>query len=319
MTQIRVAIVGAGYMAHEHAKALAAQPNVKIVGVVGRRSERAQALARLYGATVYNDIASMHAGTQAQAVVVAVNELATRAVCEQIFAFPWTSLIEKPVGIDLQEARAISSLAMERNAKAYVAFNRRSYAATLAARDQLGENPNPRLISVLDQQDIEAAAASGQPDAVVANYMFANSIHLVDYFTLFGRGTVLAVRNIARWTPDKPAMVVASIHFSSGDLGLYQAIWNGPGPWSVTVTNSSVRTELRPLEKLSTQHRGERRLVEIPADPIDTQFKPGLHRQAQQFCLAVRHENSDLCDLATGLRSMDLCARIYGLADETAR
>lgn len=314
MTPIKIAIVGAGYMAQEHARAFADQPDVAIVGVVSRNRERAQAIAQRYGASVFVDIATMYEATRADAVIVAVNEPSMHSVSRQALALPWLCLLEKPVGLTLSEAREIVEFATAKGARAYVALNRRSYSATLNAAERLARDDGPRLISITDQQDLDAVRADNQPPMVVQNYMYVNSIHMIDYFTRFGRGAVSDVKVVAPWTPESPGYVVATISFTSGDRGVYQAVWNGPGPWSVVVTNPAIRAEMRPLEVLHVQNRSERRLVEVPLDELDRQFKPGLHRQAREFCSAIRGEETDLCGLEENWRSMLLCAQIYGLA-----
>ncbi|WP_163540502.1 Gfo/Idh/MocA family oxidoreductase, partial [Klebsiella pneumoniae] len=75
-----------GYMAREHAKVFASLPNVQLVGVCGRSRERAEAFGASFGIPVFDDIEEMYRRTKADAVVVAVNELAMRAVCETCFA-----------------------------------------------------------------------------------------------------------------------------------------------------------------------------------------------------------------------------------------
>jgi predicted dehydrogenase len=308
-----VAIVGAGYMAQEHARAFASLPNVEIAGVVGRSRARAEAFALAHGTQVYSSIGELHRRTGADAVVVAVNELSIRSVCEACFAFPWTCLLEKPVGVDLPEANAILMASRRAGNRCFVALNRRSYSATRQALSHLENDPGSRLVSVLDQQDMESVRASGQPEEVVRNYMFANSIHLVDYLNLFGRGDIVAVEPVVRWNPDSPGFVVGAVRFASSDVGLYQAVWNGPGPWSVTITNASVRLELRPLEQLGIQRRGERRLTAVEPERIDTQFKPGLHYQAEQLVRALEGASTTLTSLEQATRSMALCADLYGL------
>jgi predicted dehydrogenase len=283
----KIAVVGAGYMALEHAKAFASLPSVEIVGVCGRTRSRAEALAATCGIHVYDSVDAMYRDTHADAVVVAVNELSMHDVCVACFEHPWLCLLEKPVGIDLAQAQAILALSRRADGRCFVALNRRSYSATRQALAELAQDDSPRLISVLDQQDMVSARAGGQPDKVLRNYMFANSIHLIDYLNLFGRGEVVDVEPVVRWTPATPGFVVGAIRYSSGDSGLYQSVWDGPGPWSVTVTNRQVRLELRPLERLSIQRRGERRLTEIAPDPIDERFKPGLLYQAQQILAAL--------------------------------
>lgn len=318
MKKWKIAIVGSGYMAQEHAKAFASLPNVEIVGVCGRSRARAEALAGTHGVPVYDSIASLYQGTQADAVVVAVNELSAREVCLAAFAHPWLCFLEKPVGLDLAQAEEITAAAHSAGTKAYVALNRRSYASTRQALSELAADDSPRLISVLDQQDMASAREGGQPEAVVRNYMYANSIHLIDYLNLFGRGEIVAVHPTQPWDAERPGHVVATVHYASGDVGVYQAVWNGPGPWSVTVTNAQVRLEMRPLEKLGIQRRGERRLTEAPADAIDTEFKPGLRHQAEQIVEALEGRPTSLAPLDEATRSMALCADIYGLRTTNA-
>lgn len=313
MKKWKIAIVGSGYMAQEHAKAFASLPNVEIVGVCGRSRARAEALAATYGVPVYDSVATLHAGTQADAVVVAVNELSARDVCLAAFAHPWLCFLEKPVGVDLPQAEEITTAAKRAGTRAYVALNRRSYASTRQALQELASDDGVRLISVLDQQDMVSAREGGQPDEVVRNYMYANSIHLIDYLNLFGRGEIVAVQPTQRWNAENPGHVVATIHYASGDVGVYQAVWNGPGPWGVTVTNPQVRLEMRPLEKLGIQRRGERRLTEAPADAIDTEFKPGLRHQAEQIVELLQGRLTSLATLEEATRTMALCADIYCL------
>ena len=309
----RIAIVGAGYMATEHARAFAAQPDTRIVGVASRTRERAERLAEPYGAAVFDDVEALWRETGADAVVVAVSELAMADVCEAAFRHPWACLLEKPVGVDLADARNIQQSAKRAGARAWVALNRRSYASTRAALARI-DATGRRLVTVLDQQDMESARSLGTPEAVVRNYMFANSIHVIDYFQVFCRGVLTSVDVTAPWTPDDPSHVIASLQWSSGDRGVYQALWNGPGPWAVTVATPAARFEMRPLESLTVQVRGERRVTAVEPDPVDTEFKPGLHRQAAEFISASKGEANDLATLDAATESMALCAAIYGLA-----
>jgi predicted dehydrogenase len=310
----RIAIVGAGYMAGEHAKAFANWPGVRIVGVCGRRRERAEALASAYGTTAFDSVDEMRRASGADAVVVAVNELSMKPVCEQVFAHDWAALLEKPVGLNLAQAREIEALANGR--RAWVALNRRAYGSTraaLAELEALGGDAGPRLISVLDQQNMKDARAGGQPEPVVRHYMYANSIHLVDYLNAFGRGKVVDVETRVPFDAARPGHVVATVRFSSGDVGVYQAVWDGPGPWAVSVTNRRVRVEMRPLEQVAVQRRGERHLTALSADPRDTEYKPGLHVQAGWLLDELCGRPTPLASLAEATRSMALVAAIYGV------
>lgn len=315
---VKVAIVGAGYMAREHIRAFGGLPGVHVAGIFSRTEARARELAQEFKIPeVCSSVADLYSRTQADLVIVTVRELAMRAVAQECFSYPWVALLEKPAGYDLQDAESILAAAQATRARAYVALNRRSYGSTREALKLLAaSNGGHRLIVVQDQQDMAAAAASGQPDEVVRNYMFANSIHVIDYLCAFSRGEIVSVDPIVPWDPQRPGFVVAHVRFDSGDIGLYEGVWNGPGPWAVAVTDAQLRLEMRPLESLVVQRRGERTRSTIDADPQDTEFKPGLRVQAIRAVEAVRGgQASGLATLAQATASMRLCAAIFGCAD----
>lgn len=133
MMQIKVAIIGAGFMASEHIKAFSAIEDVALVGIYSRTRTRADALAQQFNiAGVFNAVDELYAATQADLVIVAVPELHVRNVCLQVFKYPWVALIEKPAGYDLADAKKIAAAAQQNARRAYVALNRRHYSSTRA-------------------------------------------------------------------------------------------------------------------------------------------------------------------------------------------
>ena len=163
-----------------------------------------------------------------------------------------------------------------------------------------------------DKEDAIRALQSGQPKLVVENWMYANSIHVIDYFTMLGRGAVVEVQPFVRWNPDEPGFVAAKILFESGDIGLYQAVWDAPGPWAVTVTSRTKRWEMRPLEQAFFQLNGQRKLESVTLHEWDRQFKPGLRRQAELAVQAAMDVTTpELPTLEQALVSMRLAQAIY--------
>jgi predicted dehydrogenase len=312
---VRVAIVGAGNMAREHARALASLDNVRLVGIYSRTADRAQALASEFGiAGVYGTVAELFEQSRAELVVVTVTERAMADVSRACFEFPWTVLLEKPAGYYMADAEGIHRAATEKGRRVFVALNRRHYSATRTVLTDLATREGPRFIQVFDQEDQAGMLEAGQPADVVRNWMYANSLHLVDYFRVFGRGNVIDVKRVVPWTPEKPGAVVSAIQFDSGDRGVYIGIWDGPGPWAVTVNVPSQRWELRPLEIAAFQPRGERRLRPMETDQIDQQFKPGIHEQARLAVAAARGgETPTLPTLDESLESMRLVQAIFGI------
>src|SRR5262245_44072188 len=120
----RVAFVGAGSMTREHLRAFANLPNVVLAGLHSRTRARAESLAAEFSVThVCDSIDELFESTRADLVVVSVPELSTNMVSRQCFSHPWTALIEKPVGYDLDDAHAIASEARRLRRRAFVALN----------------------------------------------------------------------------------------------------------------------------------------------------------------------------------------------------
>lgn len=309
-----VAIIGAGSMAREHIRAFQDIPGVHVVGIHSRTRSRAELLATEFGVPVVSDsVDALYKRTIADLVVVAVPELSTQGVMFSCFAHPWTVLVEKPAGYNMASATIIAAAAEATGRKAYLAVNRRFLSSTRAVLAELAGIEGQRFIQIQDQQDQATALAAGQPAEVVRNWMYANSIHLVDLFRFFGRGDIKRVDVVRPYNPAAPGIVLAYLELASGDCGIYQGVWNGPGPWAAAITTSVKRFEIRPLEQASVQKRGERALAMIEQHPWDASFKPGFRFQAAAAVAAAQGLGTDLPTLADGLASMRLIQQIFSI------
>ena len=81
--------------------------------------------------------------------------------------------------------------------------------------------------------------------------MYANSIHVIDYFRIFGRGKITNVKTKSIKISKNQKIVNSEIKFSSGDLGIYKCFWNLNAPWAVSILYKDQRFELKPLENLN--------------------------------------------------------------------
>ena len=143
--------------------------------------------------------------------------------------------------------------------------------------------------------------------------MYANSIHLIDYFRIFCRGEIKEVTPSISWDGDNPFYLQCNIHFNSGDLGVYQAFWGTPGPWGVSITNTSKRIELRPLESISIQKYGEYASKSMQIDSDDLDFKAGLKKQSLELLKFLNGDLHNLVTLEDSLMTMKLINLIYGI------
>lgn len=300
-------------MTREHLRAFAAVPGVELTGIHSRTRLRAEALATEFNIGVVADsVQELYEATGSDLVVIAVPELSANAVSKACFEHPWTVFMEKPPGLNLGDAEDIEAAARLRERRVVVGLNRRFLSSTRAVMEDLALRPGPRFIHVQDRQSQAEATALGHPQAVVDNWMYANSIHLVDYLCAFGRGEVASVVPIFRWNPES-RLTLAALEFSSGDRGLYEGVWQGPGPWAVSVTTDERRWELRPLEQAVYQPAGERKLYNIEGAQVDRDFKPGFLLQAEHVVKATRGEPNLAPTLGEAMKTMHLIKDIFGV------
>jgi predicted dehydrogenase len=315
MDPVKIAIVGAGLMAREHARAFAATAGTEIVAVHSRTRAKAEQLAAEYRIPLVAESIGEMASAGANLVVVAVPELSAREVILSCLGHEWTMLVEKPAGYNLAEAELIERAARNSATRIYVALNRRFYSSFLRVRDALqAVHTERRFIHVQDQQSYAEARAHNHPEEVVRHFMYANSIHNIDLIRAFARGEVVRVTPVMPWQGEETEVVLAHVEFESGDAALYEGIWKGPGPWACSVSTPSQRWSMMPLEEASRQLAGQRRREPFEREQIDVDFKPGLLRQADAVVGAMRGaEATSLVTLSRSLDTMRLIHAMFGI------
>ena len=311
---ISVSLIGSGYMANEYAKCLSLDNRFELSGLLSRNTMKAALFAEKYRIPVVaKSMKELYERTESEALIVTTPELATLDISLSAFDFPWTTLIEKPVGIDLEESQIILDESLKTKAKAFVALNRRFYNSTDVAKNIVNKNEVNRVIQINDQQDLIAAKHMGQPDRVLANWMFANSLHIIDYINIFARGHISEVDTFSHKV-ESSLFVHSNLFLSSGDFVSYFCVWNGPGGWSVNIRNNLDEVRLEPLEKIWTRKFPSRVLEEISV-PSYNGLKPGLTSMLNQFYLAIVGQDTLLPNLHASNDLMHLVNKIYGGID----
>lgn len=312
---MRCALVGAGAMARAHGKAFAAVEGVVLCGLVGRDAGRAAAAAAELGVGCYPDLAALWEAQAPELLILCVDTVALSAVIGEAVAYPWRLFMEKPPGYNLSDALRIRDLLAGRPdaAPAWVALNRRHFGATRQLRAALEADPGPRFLTVTDQQNIaDFAALPGKSRLEAGNLMYANSIHLVDYFHALGRAPLAEVRPLGAFEPGRTLCHLALLRYANGDEGLYRGLWQGAGGWSVEVATPAGCYSLRPLEQGAFQPRGSRAARPFPADPEDAAIKPGFLKQARAVVAAAAGRPSEAVTFEEALRTQRLIHAIFG-------
>lgn len=110
---MRVAILGCGYVANMYRLTLPLHPELELVGVYDRERSRSETFARLSGARAYADFGEMLAD-DAPMVLNLTNPRAHYETTRALLEAGHHVYTEKPVAMDLGDAKALAALAEER-------------------------------------------------------------------------------------------------------------------------------------------------------------------------------------------------------------
>lgn len=287
---LKCAIIGAGRIALEHLRVFSAIESVDVVGLVGRTKKTANTLAGQFNIPVFNSLANLWQATAPDLVVICVNTPLLAQVIADVVDYPWAILMEKPPGINLTDTLYIRELIGSH--QAYVAFNRRYLGSTTQVNAALKKDlDGPRFITITDQQNIsEFIKIEGKERIEAYNLMYANSIHLIDYFYSLARAEIIDVRPLTAFDPETTLCHIAHLTYANGDQGLYSCFWQGAGGWSVRVNTAMGCYMMSPLEKATFQEAGKRTPVTFPSLIEDDNFKPGFFAQARAIVAELTGE-----------------------------
>ena len=122
-SRLRVAIVGCGGIAHQHARAYAGSGRTELVGLVDIVSERAEAYADAYGGRTYPDVPSLMNEARPDLVSVVTPPGAHAEVAAELLRAGAAVLIEKPPCPTLAEFDVVAETERAGDGTAYVVFH----------------------------------------------------------------------------------------------------------------------------------------------------------------------------------------------------
>lgn len=141
---LRVAVVGVGYLGQHHARLLAGLPEVDLVGVVDIKPGRASDIASKYGTTALADARDVLA-RQIDAVTIATPTASHVEVAMPFIEAGVAVLVEKPIASSLAEADRLIEAAERRGTLLAIGHTERFNPAVAAALPLVS---NPRFVEV---------------------------------------------------------------------------------------------------------------------------------------------------------------------------
>ena len=100
--RLRVVVVGAGNWGLQHARILAARPDVDFRAVAGRTPERTRARAEQFRVRAYTDVGEMLAAERPDLVCLSLPNQGHFAATMQVIRAGCALLVEKPLVFELE-------------------------------------------------------------------------------------------------------------------------------------------------------------------------------------------------------------------------
>ena len=302
MRQLRVAVVGVGYLGRFHAAKYAGIEGVELVGVADSDVGRAEQVAAEVGSRAYGDYRRLLG--QVDAVSIVVPTPAHFEVGRDFLSHGADVLIEKPITVTLAEADALIDLAEARGRLIQVGHLERFNPALVAAGGHIGD------LRFIEARRLNCYTPRGTDVPVVLDLMIHDIeiiLHLVPSPVHDIRAGGLAVVSA------RADVANARLEFANGCVANLTA--------SRLAASSERRMHLYQADGCLEVDFGQRRLAVVKTDPAapppglgtDTrQMEAGdaLADEIRSFVEAVRRRHAPAVTGRMGRAALDVALRI---------
>jgi predicted dehydrogenase len=244
-------------------------------------------------------------------VLVSVEQM--YRVTSSVIPFGLPLFIEKPPGLTPEENERLVLLARRYSVPTMVGFNRRYYSIFHKAIQIVRQHGSLRGVYIEghEQMWLKREGSNKFSEAVLEQWLFANSIHTIDLLRFFGGEPKKLYAIAHRYKELKGDQFAAIMEFAGGAIGQYSAYWYSPGGWKVVLYGDGVTVEFSPLEKGRWIDKNFA-IHEIIPDDIDIKYKPGFFRQMEDFVKLIKYGKVEwpMSDLDSSYRTMILAEQI---------
>ncbi len=331
--QFGFGIIGAGTIAHIHARAIAAIANARLVGIYSRGIAKSEAFAKEHHCVAYTTLDEMVKVPEIDIVCICTPSgihMEPALVCIEAGKH---CLIEKPLEVTLQRCDQIITAAKKTGVKIGVVFPSRFYDESLRIRKAIDENKFGHLAlgsAYVKWSRTEAYYQSGkwrgtwQFDGGGA--LMNQGIHSVDLLQWY-MGPVESVQafaaNIRHKNIEVEDSLVAALRFTNGAVGTLEcstAVYPGAlkrieimGTEGTAVLEESnlIKWQFKSGEKAEDPADQLGKAVQGGiADPADISFM-GHQKQIEDFLLSIENDCRPLVDAEEGRKSVEIVVATY--------
>ena len=282
-------LIGAGPMAVEYAKVLQ-KMDINFL-VIGRSENSSEEFFNATGKKpiiggLKNFLENVDSSTNTSAIIATGTEVLADCLKMLIAHSITTILIEKPAAVSITQLLGLKTLFMPFAGTILVAYNRRFYSSVLETEALIEADGGLDAMNFEFTEWTHKIDSSKKLQAVLNNWFFANSTHVVDLaFHFAGKPTIWSAYSKSgnlEWH-DKTIFSGAGVT-NKGVVFSYLSHWESAGRWGIELLTPKNRIYLKPLEGILIQQKGSVTLKNhVFDDSIDHEYKPGLFRQVEAF------------------------------------
>jgi predicted dehydrogenase len=223
MTKLRVAFVGAGFIAARHVANLATFEDVELVGIADVDIGRAQALAGRYGARPYAGFEQLLEQERPTALYVCVPPFAHGAVEDAAIAADIALFVEKPLALELATAERLAAAVNARGLVSATGYHWRYLDIVERATELLEDRPAHLALGYW--LDVMPPPAWWGRQSESGGQMLEQTTHIFDLArVLVGEVADVRAEGSRVERPDAPgcdvhAVSTATLRFANGALG----------------------------------------------------------------------------------------------------
>lgn len=331
--QFGFGIVGAGTIAHIHAKAIAAIPNARITGIYSTGSEKAKAYAKEHNCTAFQSLEEMLKAPGIEIVCICTPSGIHMEPVLECIAAGKHCLIEKPLEVTLERCDRIIEEAEKAGVKIGVVFPSRFYNESLLIRKAIDENKFGALAlgsAYVKWSRTEAyyqsAAWRGTWQYDGGGALMNQGIHSVDLLQWY-MGPVKSVQafstNIRHKKIEVEDTIVAALHFRNGAVGTLEcstAVY--PGSLKrIEIMGTDGTAILEESNLIKWQFRTGEQEEDINttagkaaqggvADPADISYR-GHQKQIEDLLHSIENGNTPFIDGREGRKAVEIVLAVY--------
>jgi len=320
---LKVAVVGTGGWAAQHARIFSRRPDAELVGIVGRDVERTAARAHTFGTEPFTDIDTMLAATTPDLVTVCLPNEVHYGPTLQLVRAGVPLLVEKPLVFDLNEANTLLREAAERNLFFAINLNHR-YAEPVQRAKALIEDGQ------LGDQVFATWRFGGEPNFGTSPHanLIETQVHGIDMLEhLCGPIESVAAQMTDKTRPGTYTTLAVALKFASGAVGslvgTYDSSYAYPGTQVVEINGTAGRLVIEDtVKRLTFSRAGEETREVWEAGYFNDEartFEYTFDRHVDAVLAALRAGTEPPVHARAGLRALAVAMAIVESFERGAR